>query len=154
MTHVDDLELRKPDYLLLASTIALMVLGALMVYSASFAVAHNEFNDDTYFLTRQIIWDVVGGIALLLAMRVSYRRWRSLSLVIMILVIGLLILVLLPGFGFRSYGATRWIKIGPFLQLQPSELAKLAIVLYLADWLARRGAIVGGFLKGLLPFAI
>jgi cell division protein FtsW len=156
VTHapVEDLDLKRPDYLLLASTIALLVLGTLMVYSASFAVAHNEFNDDAYFLVRQIVWDVVGGVALLLAMRVSYRRWRSLSLLIMLLVIGLLILVLVPGFGFRSYGAVRWIKLGPLVQVQPSELAKLAIVLYLADWLARRGTIVGEFFKGLLPFAI
>ncbi len=153
-THVEDLDLRKPDYLLLASTIALLVLGTLMVYSASFAVAHNEFNDDAYFLVRQIIWDVIGGIALLLAMRVSYKRWRSLSLVIMVLAIALLILVLVPGLGFRSYGATRWIKLGPIVQVQPSEIAKLAIVLYLADWLSRRSSIVGGFFKGLLPFAI
>jgi cell division protein FtsW len=151
---VEDLELKKPDYLLLASTIALLVLGTLMVYSASFAVAHNEFNDDAYFLVRQIVWDVIGGVTLVLAMKVSYRRWRSLSLVILLVVIGLLILVLVPGFGFRSYGAMRWIKLGPLLQIQPSELAKLAIVLYLADWLARRGSILGGFFKGLLPFAI
>ena len=147
-------ERRAPDYWLLASTIALLVLGTIMVYSASFAVAHNEFNDDAYFLVRQIVWDIVGSVALLAAMRVSYRRWRSMSLVIMLLVIALLILVLVPGLGFRSYGAVRWIKIGPLLQIQPSELAKLAIVLYLADWLARRGAIVAEFFKGLLPFAM
>ncbi|HET6316400.1 MAG TPA: putative lipid II flippase FtsW [Chloroflexota bacterium] len=138
----------------MASTIALLVLGTLMVYSASFAVAHNEFNDDAYFLIRQLVWDLIGGVALLLAMRVHYRRWRSWSVPIMLLVIGLLILVLVPGFGFRSYGATRWIRLGPFLQIQPSELAKLAIVLYLGDWLARRGPIVREFFKGLLPFAI
>jgi len=147
-------EQRRPDYWLLASTLALLVLGTLMVYSASFAVAHNEFNDDAYFLVRQIAWDAVGTVALLAAMRMSYRRWRSLSVVIMLLVIALLILVLVPGFGFRSYGAVRWIKIGPLLQIQPSELAKVAIVLYLADWLARRGTIVTEFFKGLLPFAI
>ena len=71
---------RKPDYLLLASTIALLVLGALMVYSASFVVAHNEYNDDAYFLNRQLMWIAVGGVALLLAMRIDYRRWRTLSL--------------------------------------------------------------------------
>ena len=147
-------EQRRPDYWLLASTLALLVRGTLMVYSASFAVAHNEFNDDAYFLVRQIAWDAVGTVALLAAMRMSYRRWRSLSAVIMLLVIALLILVLVPGFGFRSYGAVRWIKIGPLLQIQPSELAKVAIVLYLADWLARRGTIVTEFFKGLLPFAI
>ncbi len=138
----------------MASTIALVVLGTLMVYSASFAVAHNEFNDDAYFLTRQLAWDLIGGAALLLAMRVHYRNWRRWSVPIMLLVIVLLVVVLIPGIGFRSYGATRWIKLGPLLQIQPSELAKLAIVLYLADWLARRGAIVAEFFKGLLPFAI
>src|ERR671926_231371 len=94
----------RPDYVLLGTTSALLLIGTVMVYSASFVVAHNEFNDDAYFLIRQLVW--VG--------------------------IGLLVVVLLPGVGMRSYGAVRWIKLGPFLQLQPSELAKLAIVLYLA----------------------
>ena len=144
---------RRPDYMLLASTIALLVLGTLMVYSASFVVAHNEFNDDAYFLVRQLIWMGMGGVGLFLAMRVDYRRWRRLSLPIMFACIGLLVLVLVPGIGASSYGAVRWIRLGP-LQIQPSEIAKLAITLYLADWLARRGAIVRDFFKGLLPFAI
>ena len=150
---LDELESRRPDYLLLASTIALLVLGTLMVYSASFVVAHNEFNDDGYFLVRQLIWIGFGVIGMLVATRLDYRRWRHLSLPIMFACIGLLVLVLVPGIGASSYGAVRWIKLGP-LQIQPSELAKLAITLYLADWLARRGPIVAEFFKGLLPFAI
>ena len=150
---VDKLQARRPDYLLLASTIALLVLGTLMVYSASFVVAHNEFNDDAYFLVRQLAWIGLGAIGMLLAMRLDYRRWRLLSLPIMLACIGLLVLVLVPGIGASNYGAVRWIKLGP-LQIQPSEIAKLAVTLYLADWLARRGPIVGEFFKGLLPFAI
>src|ERR1700730_6479152 len=150
---LEKLEPRRPDYLLLASTIALLVLGTLMVYSASFVVAHNEFNDDAYFLVRQLIWIGVGGIGLLAAMRIDYRRWRSLSLPIMFACIGLLVLVLVPGIGVSSYGAVRWIRLGP-VQIQPSEIAKLAIILYLADWLARRGRMVRELMKGLLPFAI
>jgi cell division protein FtsW len=76
---LERLDARRPDYLLLASTIALLVLGTLMVYSASFVVAHNEFDDDAYFLTRQLVWVGVGAVGLLLAMRVDYRRWRSVS---------------------------------------------------------------------------
>jgi cell division protein FtsW len=129
------------------------VLGTLMVYSASFVVAHNEFNDDAYFLVRQLIWVGAGGVGLLLAARIDYRRWRSLSLPIMFICIGMLVLVLVPGIGASSYGAVRWLKLGP-VQIQPSEIAKLAMTLYLADWLARRGPIVGELLKGLLPFAI
>jgi cell division protein FtsW len=64
-----------------------------------------------------------------------------------------LFLVLVPGIGASSYGAVRWIRLGP-VQIQPSEIAKLAITLYLADWLARRDDIVGDFFRGLLPFAI
>jgi cell division protein FtsW len=92
-------------------------------------------------------------VGLLLAARIDYRRWRDLSLPIMFLCIGLLVLVLVPGIGTSSYGAVRWLKLGP-LQIQPSEIAKLGITLYLADWLARRGPIVAELLKGLLPFAI
>src|SRR3954451_22441339 len=90
--RLESLEQRRPDYLLLASTIALLVLGALMVYSASFIVAHNEFNDDAYFLTRQLTWGGFGLLAMLAAMRVDYRRWRSLSLPIMAACILLLVL--------------------------------------------------------------
>jgi cell division protein FtsW len=150
---LERLERRRPDYLLLASTIALLVLGTLMVYSASFVVAHNEFNDDAYFLVRQLLWIGAGSIGLLIAAGVDYRRWRTLSLPIMFLCIAMLVLVLVPGIGSSSYGAVRWIKLGP-LQIQPSEIAKLAMTLYLADWLARRGPIVGELLKGLLPFAV
>jgi cell division protein FtsW len=150
---LEKLEARRPDYLLLASTIALLVLGTLMVYSASFVVAHNEFNDDAYFLVRQLVWIGAGLVGMLLAARIDYRRWRGLSLLIMFLCIAMLVLVLIPGVGTSSYGAVRWIKLGP-LQIQPSEIAKLAMTLYLADWLARRGPIVGQFFKGLLPFAI
>jgi cell division protein FtsW len=145
---------RKPDYLLLGATLALLLLGTVMVYSASFVVAHNEFNDDAYFLVRQLLWIAIGLVALFVAAHVDYRRWRQLSLPIMLGCLLLLVVVLLPGVGFRSYGAVRWIKLGPFLQLQPSELAKIAVVLYLADWLARRERLVGQLGKGLVPFAI
>jgi cell division protein FtsW len=146
--------LKGPDFLLLGATVALLVIGTLMVYSSSFVVAHNEFNDDLYFLTRQIAWVGIGGAGMLLAARIDYRRWRSFSLVFLLLVVGLLLLVLLPGLGTSSYGSVRWIRLGPFLQVQPSELAKLAIALYLSDWLARRGNLVRHFGNGMLPFVI
>src|SRR6059058_6179608 len=107
---LEHLDARRPDYLLLASTIALLVLGTLMVYSASFVVAHNEFNDDAYFLVRQLAWIGIGGLGMLAAVSVVYRRWRTFSLPIMFACIGLLVLVLVPGVGSSSYGAVRWLK--------------------------------------------
>ncbi len=149
-----EVQIGKPDYLLLGATVALLLLGTIMVYSASFVVAHNEFNDDAYFLVRQLMWVAVGVGAMFLGYRIDYHRWRRFSLPIMLLCLGLLVAVLVPGIGTRSYGAVRWIRVGPLLQVQPSELAKIAIVLYLADWLARREQVVGNFSKGLIPFAI
>ncbi len=143
------------DYLLLGATVALLVIGTLMVYSASFVVAHNEFNDDLYFLTRHLMWVAIGTVGLAVGARVDYRLWRRFSLPAMLGVIGLLLLVLVPGIGTSSYGAVRWIRLGSFIQIQPSELAKVAIVLYLADWLARRGAAeVKQLGKGSVPFAV
>ncbi|MBV9354459.1 MAG: putative lipid II flippase FtsW [Chloroflexi bacterium] len=149
-----DVVVGKPDYLLLGATIALLLLGTIMVYSASFVVAHNEFNDDAYFLVRQLMWVVIGVGAMFLGYRIDYHGWRRFSLPIMLLCLLLLLAVLVPGVGTRSYGAVRWIRVGPLLQVQPSELAKIAIVLYLADWLARRERLVGNLGKGLIPFAI
>ena len=149
-----EVQIGKPDYLLLGATVALLLLGTIMVYSASFVVAHNEFNDDAYFLLRQLMWVAVGVGAMFLGYRIDYHRWRRFSLPIMLLCLGLLVAVLVPGIGTRSYGAVRWIRVGPLLQVQPSELAKIAIVLYLADWLARREQVVGNLGKGLIPFAI
>src|ERR1700730_2043375 len=99
------------------------------------------------------MWIGLGGVGLWAAMNIDYRHWRALSLPIMFACIGLLVLVLVPGIGTSSYGAVRWIRVGP-VQIQPSEIAKVAIILYLADWLARRGRLVRNFMKGLLPFAI
>src|SRR5205823_10592468 len=101
----------------------------------------------------QLMWIGVGSVGLLLAMRIDYRRWRTLSLPIMFACLGLLVLVLVPGIGTSNYGAVRWLRLGP-VQIQASEFAKLAIILYLADWLARRGRLLGDFLTGLIPFAV
>ncbi len=147
-----DVEVGKPDYLLLGATIALLLLGTIMVYSASFVVAHNEFNDDAYFLVRQLhVGGGWRGRPCSSGYRIDYHRWRRFSLPIMLLCLLLLVAVLVPGIGTRSYGAVRWIRLGPLLQVQPSELAKIAIVLYLADWLARREQLVGNLGKGLDP---
>jgi cell division protein FtsW len=85
-------------------------------------------------------------------MRIDYRVWRRFSLVGMIIALPLLIIVL--KFGTSAYGASRWLAFGSFFSFQPSELIKLVLALYIADWLARKGNQVGTFLYGLAPFAI
>jgi cell division protein FtsW len=125
-----------------------------MVYSASLVVAYNELQDDTYFLIRQLVWIAIGLMAMWLLARIDYRRWQSYSLIILLVGIVLLVLVLIPGLGTRSYGSARWIRPVPFFQIQPSEFIKLALVLYMANWLAGKKNRVGEFLHCSLPFLI
>jgi cell division protein FtsW len=85
-------------------------------------------------------------------MRVDYRQWRRISLVGMLIILPLLVIVL--KFGVNVYGASRWIAVGSFFSFEPSELTKLVLALYIADWLARKGKQVSTFLYGLAPFVI
>jgi cell division protein FtsW len=93
---------------------------------------------------------MLGGIALLVTSRVEYRLWRRVALPGMMLALVLLVAVLVAG--HTIYGAQRWLHVG-FFSFQPSELTKLALALYVADWLARKGDAVRTLLNGLLPFA-
>src|SRR5260221_12684560 len=107
-TPLEKLEPRRPDYLLLASTIALLVLGTLMVYSASFVVAHNEFNDDAYFLVRQLMWIAIGGVGVVLGMRIHHPPWGQLSLSRMFARHRLLVPGLVTRLGPNKHRALRW----------------------------------------------
>jgi cell division protein FtsW len=142
----------KIDSWLLIVVLALLCIGIVMVYSASSFIAARYYGDASYYLQRELMWVVLGIIAMLVTMRVDYRRWRRFSLVGMLIILPLLVLVL--KFGVNIYGATRWIAIGSFFSFQPSELTKLVLALYIADWLARKGNQVSSFFYGLAPFVI
>jgi cell division protein FtsW len=94
----------------------------------------------------------LGIIAMLVTMRIDYRLWRRFSLIGLAITFPLLVIVLI--FGANVYGASRWLTIGSVTLFQPSELTKLVLALYIADWLARKGNQVGTFLYGLAPFII
>ncbi len=123
-----------------------------MVYSASSFVAARDYGDAAYFFQRQLLSVILGVIVLLVTMRIDYRQWRRFSLVGLLLTLPLLLYVL--KYGRAEYGASRWIAFGSFLSFQPSELVKLVLALYIADWLARKGNQVGTFLYGLVPFVL
>jgi len=142
------------DWWLLGSIVGLLAIGLQMVYSSSVVIAHSEFNDDTYFVVRQATWLAVGFLFMYLTSRIDYHIWRRLSVILMGLCLVSLVMVLVPSFGSTAYGAQRWLKIGPIPLGQPSELAKIILVLYMADWLSRKGDQVRHFTYGSLPFAI
>lgn len=143
-----------PDLILLGVSLVLLVLGVEMVYSASFVVAQQEFNDATYFLSKQVMWAVIGFVALVVLMTLDYHVLEKVALPLMLVAVAAMLLVLVPGMGVESYGATRWLKLpGPLPPIQPSEFAKLALIIYMSHWLARKGARVREFTYGLIPFA-
>ena len=142
----------KIDSWLLIIVLVLLCAGLVMVYSASSFMAARAYGDASYIFQKQLLMVVLGIIAMLVTMRIDYRQWRRFSLAGMVVILPLLIIVL--GFGHTVYGASRWLTFGSFLSIQPSEIAKLVLALYIADWLARKGNQVSTFLYGLAPFVI
>ena len=136
------------DYALLVSIAGLLMLGLLMVYSAS---QLSVLGDPGYWFRRQLIWAALGVVALVFTARLDYHIWRRISLPGMLCALALLLLVL--KLGHTAYGAQRWLSLGLF-SFQPSELTKLVLAVYVADWLAHKGAEIASFAYGLVPFAL
>jgi cell division protein FtsW len=136
-----------PDYLLAIAVTALLLLGLVMVYSASQLA---QPNDPGYWFRHQLVWAGIGLAALLVTSRVDYHVWRRVALPGMVIAVAPLLLVLIAG--HTAYGAQRWLHAGIF-SFQPSELTKLALAIYVADWLVRKGDHVRTVRDGLLPFA-
>ena len=139
-----------PDMWLFGAMIVLLSVGVVMVYSASAIVATDRFHDPYFFLKKQLVWALLGSIALLVALRMDYRRLERWQWPILLGAGVLLVLVLVPPFAQSINGSRRWLRLG-LVSFQPAELAKLALVVYLAAYLARRREGLGDFWRGLLP---
>ena len=139
-----------PDMWLFGVAVVLLSAGVVMVYSASAIVAADRFQDPYFFLKRQLFWALLGAVAMLVAVRVDYRRLEKLVWPALIVAGVLLLLVLVPPFGQAINGTRRWIRLG-VVSFQPAELAKLALVIYLAAFVARRQDQLSDIRRGLLP---
>ncbi len=138
------------DGSVLAVTVALALIGLVMVFSASAVVAGNRFQDSIYFLKRHLAWLAFGFLLLQIASRMDYMAWRRLALPVLGLTAVLLVVVLIPSVGVMAKGARRWIRLGP-ISVQPAEMVKLAVVLYLAMYLTKREGRLTEFATGFLP---
>ena len=133
---------------------ALTALGIVMVYSASSVRSYFSSSDPAAQGLEQLVWAGIGLAGLIVAMRLDFRHLRYLAIPFYVITLGLLVAVLVPGIGSEINGSRRWIVIPGFGSLQPAEFAKLAIVLYLAHWLDRRGREAKSFWNGLVPFGM
>ncbi len=139
---------------LLAAVIALTAIGVVMVYSASSVRAYISTLDPGAQAVQQAIWAVLGLAAMYVASRADFRLLRHVAIPVYVVTLVLLAVVLVPGIGTQVAGSRRWLVLPGVGGFQPAELAKLAICLYLAHWLDRRGTQVRGLRGGLLPFAL
>jgi cell division protein FtsW len=152
-------EQHQADYSILVAVIALAAIGILMVYSSSAVRAYLRSDDTLAIVGPQIQWAGLGIVAMLLMMRVDYRYLRLVSIPLFAAAVVLLGLVLvMPETGaVRSVsvgGSARWLQLGPLPAVHPAEFAKLAMVVYLAHWMAKRGTSMRAFWGGTAAFLI
>ena len=140
------------DAPLLAAIFALLMASVVMVYSSSSVVALTTYGDPAFFMKRQIIWAVVGLALMAIAMRTGHRVLQDKRVVLVLLIVSLALLVatLVPGVGRMINGSRRWLRLG-MLSFQPSELAKFITVVYMSNYIAKKGEELRDFMNGVFP---
>lgn len=141
------------DLVIMLMAIALTCFGVVMVYSASSVMAVKRFHDGFFFLKRQGLFALLGFGIMLLVMRIDYHTWKRIAVPGLLFCLVLLCLVLIPGIGGKAGGSSRWIKL-PGFNLQPSEMAKLALIMYMAYSLDKKQDKVKSLTAGFIPYMI
>lgn len=147
---------KKNFYRVLIPGVLLIVLGLLMVMSAGVALGETVFDDKWHFIKEQLLPFGIGLVTFLVAMAVPYTTWKRFAVIGFAGAVASLLVVFIPALGgFSANGASRWFKIGGIITVQPSELVKLALIVYLAVWLANRSEKqILSFRESVVPFGI
>lgn len=142
--------LHRPDFALLLGILALILLGTVLISSASVVMSKQVAKDPNFYIERHLI-NLLGGFFLMfIGYRLDYSFWRKIAPHMIGLGLFLVILVFVPGIGFSHGGASRWIRF-PF-QFSPTEFFKLSLIIYLAAWFEKKGSHVKNFWKTTFPF--
>ncbi|MFW5995702.1 MAG: stage V sporulation protein E [Halanaerobiaceae bacterium] len=141
------------DYLIIFSVVTLLMIGLVMILSASSVRSSNLYGDSYYLFKRQLIFTIIGIIFMFIFMNIDYHRYIRYSRIILLVALILLILVLIPGVGKSAGGSRRWLSLG-LVRLQPSEVAKLGLVFYVSHFISRKKDSLKSFTTGVLPLLI
>ena len=146
------INLKSGDFLLVILTIGLVIFGIIMVFSASYYQSINESeNGSPYnYLIRDIIWAALGFILMLVTTALDYRIYKKIALPALIISFILLVLLLIPGVGHESNGAVRWLGVGG-LTIMPGEIAKIAVIIFVAWFLSEKPKRIQSVTRGILP---
>ena len=140
------------DHIIIYTVLALVLIGWLMIYSSSAVMADITYNDSFKFLKKQFLFSLIGLIGMVAMIQINYRRLQTWTYPILILSFILLIVVLIPGLGFsHKVGVARRWLMTPWFGFQPSELGKLALIIFIAYSLAKKGDRIKEFLVGFFP---
>ena len=131
-------------------SVILICIGVVMIFSASSIYAWEKYKDSFFFLKRHLSFLVIGLFLTFLVMSIDYRKFRRFAKPLLIFSLFLLVLVLIPGISREVSGARRWFRY-KFISFQPSELAGMAIIIYIADFISRKDKVIKTFLRGFLP---
>jgi len=135
---------------LFASAVILICVGLIMIYSSSSIYSWERYKDSFFFFKRHLSFLFIGAVITFLVMSMDYKQLRRYSKPLMVVSFFMLVLVLIPGLGREVSGARRWFRFKMF-SFQPSELATLATLIYVSDFIARRGPQIRSFTRGFLP---
>ncbi|MBA3035328.1 MAG: putative lipid II flippase FtsW [Desulfobacterium sp.] len=141
------------DIKLLLPVFMLVIIGIIMVYSASSVLALKKFGTDYYFLKKQAMFALAGVIALVSCRHFNYRYYRVLAYPLLIFSIILLIAIHIPGIGYSVKGSARWLRFAG-LTIQPSEFARLSLIIYLAYSIDKKREQIKNFYVGFLPHVL
>ncbi len=144
----------KMDMPFLLLTLLVTAIGLVMVFSASFPSAYYESGDPAYYFKRQAIFAVLGIIAMFVVSKINYQRWRGVSRLLLGFSVFLLILVIIPHVGIEVNNATRWLGIPNKFTFQPSEIAKLGVIVYFADSISKKKDKMLTWRHGIWPYMI
>lgn len=142
--------MKKLNILLLIIVTIMALYGIIMIYSASSVWAQYKFNDAFHFAKYQFIFFIISFLCMLIVKKIDYNLYKKHSNKILLLSLILLILVLIPGIGTLRNGSRSWFKIGPF-GLQPSEIAKVSLIIFLSKYLEKNQNNLSNIKKSILP---
>lgn len=150
MPQPSDMQRTHFDYWFVVVAILLVIIGVVMVYTSSAVLAAERFGDTYYFLKKEIVFVFIGGSLAYCAARIPYHLWKKLVYPLMFISALLILLTYIPGLRNVASGAARWVQIGPFT-FQPSELAKISFVMFLAYSMEKKFGKMERFGVGVLP---
>ncbi len=148
------IRIRVMDKKVLVITLVLIIFGLIVLSSAGIVEGQKKFGSSYYYLNHQLLYGILPGLVLMfLFSRLDYKFWKKISLLVLMGALALMVMVFMPHFGYGLKGATRWLNLGP-LSFQPSEVLKLALVIYFAAWFGNRDDRIRNWAYGMIPFFV